>query len=43
MSFFYLLMKECGLFTQIPSALGTIADNGSRSELTRLFEALLAP
>ncbi len=43
MSFFYLLMKECGLFTQIPSALGTITDSGSRSELQNRFGALLEP
>ncbi len=41
MSFFYLLLKECGLFTQIPPALATISDTESRLELQDRFTGLL--
>jgi len=41
MSFFYLLLKECGLFTQIPPALATIPDTESRLELQDRFTGLL--
>ncbi|HPQ52228.1 MAG TPA: hypothetical protein PK253_03195 [Spirochaetota bacterium] len=41
MSFFYLLLKECGLFTQIPHALATIPDSNSRLELKDRFTGLL--
>lgn len=41
MSFFHMMLKECGLFTQIPPALSTISDCEIRNELKKRFTVLL--
>ena len=41
-SFFYLLVKECGLFTRIPMAIKTINDEKIASELFNTFSKLVA-
>jgi hypothetical protein len=43
MSFFYLLLKDCGLFTIIPKALKQINDQKESGYLLSRFEALLRP
>jgi len=43
MSFFFLLIKECGLFTSIPHAIETIQDDTVSDYLFRKFEELLKP
>ena len=37
LSFFYILLKVCGLFTKIPAALQTISDAKTREELRAKF------
>ncbi len=41
-SFFYLLMKSCGIFTQIPPAIRTVDDETVRRELKERFDAIMA-
>lgn len=43
MSFFYLLMRDCGLFTSIPPALATIEDKVDSDYLFTRFEELIRP
>ncbi len=43
MSFFYLLMRDCGLFTAIPHALATILDKADSDYLFARFEELIRP
>jgi len=43
MSFFFLLIKECGLFTSIPHALETIEDNTVSGFLLQKYESLIKP
>lgn len=40
-SFFYFLIKECGIFTEIPKALKTINDKALRNELKGRLARLL--
>ncbi len=40
-SFFFLLLKECGLFTQIPAALKTIEDRDVQLELKKRFDRII--
>jgi len=40
-SFFYLLLKECGLFTQIPEAIKTISCRETRETLVNRFGKIL--
>ncbi|HDP80019.1 MAG TPA: hypothetical protein ENN21_04160 [Spirochaetes bacterium] len=41
LSFFYLLLRQCGIFTRVPAAIDTLADAEERRELKSRFEALL--
>ena len=41
MSFFYMLMKECGIFTMIPEALNTVDEENMRQELYQKFTEML--
>jgi hypothetical protein len=41
MSFFYRLVKECGLLSQIPAAIAEISDEKEQQELLDKFETLL--
>ena len=43
MSFFYLLLKDCGMFTVIPKSLKTIQDREEVDYLLTRFEDLLRP
>jgi len=43
MSFFFLLIKECGLFTSIPHAIEVIQDDTVSSYLFKRFEEFLKP
>jgi hypothetical protein len=43
MSFFFLLIKECGLFTSIPHALEKIEDDAVSGFLLQKYESLLKP
>jgi hypothetical protein len=43
MSFFYLLLRDCGLFTSIPLALETIEDRIDSEYLFKKFEDLIRP
>lgn len=40
-SFFYFLIKECGIFTEIPSALKSVKDQALAEELKTRFESFL--
>ncbi len=40
-SFFYLLLRDCGLLTQIPEALKTLPDEAERGELLERFGRIL--
>lgn len=40
-SFFYLLLRECGLFSQIPEALRLLPDEGVRRELLEKFSRIV--
>jgi hypothetical protein len=42
-SFFYLLLKECGVFTLIPSALETLACPDEKKELFKRFTDIVNP
>jgi hypothetical protein len=42
-SFFYLLMKECGVFTLVPSAISTLASDDERRELLNRFSDIVKP
>lgn len=41
MSFFYLLLRECGLMTRIPKALKLVKDDNEREDLVRKFDAVM--
>ncbi len=41
LSFFYILLKVCGLFSRIPAALGTIGDERTRVDLKERFARML--
>jgi hypothetical protein len=41
MSYFFLLLKQCGIFTLIPAALKTLKDKELTQELRQKFENLL--
>jgi len=41
MSFFYLLIRECGIYTSIPEAISGINDTGIKTELGRRFDELI--
>ncbi len=41
LSFFYLLLRDCGIFTQVPSALSMIADSERRAGLLEKFNAII--
>jgi len=43
MSFFFLLIKECGLFTSIPHALEKIEDDTEAGFLLQKYESLIKP
>lgn len=40
-SFFYMLLRECGLMTKIPTALGLVQDINERKELIDKFDAVM--
>lgn len=40
-SFFYLLLRDCGILTQVPAALALIPDTDRREEIRRLYESFL--
>jgi hypothetical protein len=40
-SFFYLLLRDCGILTQVPAALGRIPDRGRRDEIRSRYEQFL--
>jgi hypothetical protein len=42
-SFFYLLLKECGVFTLIPSALKTLESDEEKKELFKRFTDIINP
>jgi hypothetical protein len=41
LSFFYILLRVCGLFTKVPAALSTIDDENARAELKERFTEIL--
>lgn len=41
LSFFYLLLRDCGIFTQVPAALRLIADEERRRRLLEKFNAII--
>lgn len=41
MSFFYMLLKECGLLTKIPAAAGKIQSDSDRAEVKNKFRLFL--
>jgi hypothetical protein len=41
LSFFYLLLRDCGIFTQVPEAIGLIQGEGRRRELLEKFSAII--
>jgi hypothetical protein len=41
MSYFFLLLKQCGIFTLIPAALKTLDDPALTEELKLRFEYLM--
>ncbi|TAL38424.1 MAG: hypothetical protein EPN93_04775 [Spirochaetes bacterium] len=41
MSFFYLLIRDCGLFTQVPAAIKLIPDEETRAAILKRFGAVL--
>ncbi|WP_027359612.1 hypothetical protein [Desulforegula conservatrix] len=41
MSFFYLLLRECGLLTKIPAALEFVRNKEERAELLKKFDAVM--
>lgn len=41
LSFFYLLIRECGIFTQVPAALRLIPDARRRDDLMKKFTAMV--
>jgi hypothetical protein len=42
-SFFYLLLKECGVFTLIPSALGNVESAEEKQDLFKRFTDIVNP
>ncbi len=41
LSFFYLMIRDCGIFTQIPEALALITDGEKRERLFESFSAIV--
>ncbi len=41
LSFFYLLLRDCGIFTQVPAALNLIPDEKRRSGLLQKFTSII--
>ncbi len=41
LSFFYLLLRDCGIFSQVPAALGLVAGEGRRKALLEKFSAIV--
>jgi hypothetical protein len=40
-SFFYLIIRDCGLFTRVPAAIALIGDEGLRAAVRERFGAML--
>ena len=41
LSFFYLLIRDCGIFTQVPAAIKLIPDKRRRAELMERFTSII--
>ncbi|MBP7735730.1 MAG: hypothetical protein KA369_07140 [Spirochaetes bacterium] len=41
LSFFYLLLRDCGIFTQVPAAIGLIPDDDRKKRLLEKFTAII--
>ncbi len=41
LSFFYLLLRDCGIFTQVPAAIGLIPDDDRKRRLLEKFRAII--
>jgi hypothetical protein len=42
-SFFFLLLKECGVFTLIPAALGALESDEEKHDLFKRFTDMVNP
>jgi hypothetical protein len=40
-AFYYLLLRDCGIFTQVPGAIALISDEGARSAAMQRYEEFL--